>query len=87
MTATIPGIGIQCVKKKDMADSVKIRKQIGIDPFKKGFDDIMNDANVNLNAIRLAFQVSTLCLVILHTALRQFRFEEDLTENHSSYIK
>jgi len=56
MTATIPGIGIQCVKKKDMGDSIRIRKQIGIDPFKQGFEEIMNDANVNLNAIRLAFQ-------------------------------
>ena len=56
MTATIPGIGIQCVKKKDMGDSLGIRKQIGIDPFKQGFEEIMNDANVNLNAIRLAFQ-------------------------------
>merc|ERR1712008_262032 len=45
-----------CVKKKDMGDSLGIRKQIGIDPFKQGFEEIMNDANVNLNAIRLAFQ-------------------------------
>jgi hypothetical protein len=44
------------VKKKDMGDSLGIRKQIGIDPFKQGFEEIMNDANVNLNAIRLAFQ-------------------------------
>jgi len=57
MCATIPGIGIQCVKKKDMGDSLKIRKQIGIDPFKQGFDEVMNyECNVNLNAIRLAFQ-------------------------------
>ena len=30
MTATIQSIGIQCVKKKEMSDSLKIRKANGI---------------------------------------------------------
>ena len=33
-----------------------------------------------------AWLANTLCFVILHTPLPQFRFKEDLTENHSSYI-
>ena len=54
MTATFTNLGIQCVKKKDMAESLQTRKEIGIDPFKQGFDTDGN--NINLNAIRLSFQ-------------------------------
>jgi len=56
MTAVFPNLGIQCVRKRDSADSLAKRQEIKVDPFKQGFAH-MSTANVNLNSIRLCFQV------------------------------
>ena len=55
MTAAFANVGIQCVKKKDVAASLKDRQNINVDPFKLGFNHI--NQPMNLNAIRLCFQV------------------------------
>ena len=55
MTVAFQNIGIQCVKKKDAAASLAQREKIQVDPFKQGFKH--KNAAVNLNAIRLCFQV------------------------------
>lgn len=34
MTATFANLGIQCVKKKDIEDSLKERENIRVDPFR-----------------------------------------------------
>lgn len=34
MTATFANLGIQCVKKKDIDDSLKERERIRVDPFR-----------------------------------------------------
>ena len=57
MTLTLQSLGIQCVKKKDMAESLTVRRSIGIDPFKQGYDHMhQGSPSMNLNAIRLSFQ-------------------------------
>lgn len=57
MTATISHIGIQCVKKKDMAASLEVRKTSGIDPFKQGFSFVHDGAfSPNPSILRLCFQ-------------------------------
>ena len=33
MTASFPNLGIQCVKKKDIDESLTLRQQIRVDPF------------------------------------------------------
>ena len=33
MTAAFPNLGIQCVKKKDIDESLSLRQQIRVDPF------------------------------------------------------
>ncbi len=54
MTAQLTHLGIQCVRKKDAAASLKQRQDILVDPFKTKFHHI--NGPVNLNAVRLCFQ-------------------------------
>ena len=51
MTLILQSLGVQCVKKRDMPDSLMIRKTIGIDPYQQGFEH-MHMGSLNLNAIR-----------------------------------
>ena len=37
MSASFPNLGIQCVKKKDIDDSLSLRQQIRVDPFQSKF--------------------------------------------------
>lgn len=55
MTATFSSLGIQCVRRKDVAASLTQRKHIHVDPFKNQFSHI-SSTTFNLNKIRLAFQ-------------------------------
>ncbi|XP_034950793.1 putative transcription factor p65 homolog isoform X2 [Chelonus insularis] len=50
-----PTLGIQCVKKKDIAEALQQRKKARVDPFKTGFD--INPITLDLSAVRLCFQV------------------------------
>ena len=56
MTATFQNLGVQCVTRKNAENSMKIREQNKVDPFKCGFD-YANLNSFNLNAVRLCFQV------------------------------
>lgn len=55
MTLTFQNLGIQCVRKRDAPESLTQRQDIRVDPFKQGFKH--KSAAINLNAIRLCFQV------------------------------
>jgi len=57
MSCSFPNLGIQCVKKKDIEESLVLRQQIRVDPFQTGFSHKTNPQNIDLNCIRLAFQV------------------------------
>jgi len=57
MTAAFPNLGIQCVKKKDIDESLSLRQQIRVDPFQTGFTHKTSPQNIDLNCVRLAFQV------------------------------
>eukprot|EP00092_Neocalanus_flemingeri_P005309 GFUD01005717.1.p1 GENE.GFUD01005717.1~~GFUD01005717.1.p1 ORF type:complete len:913 (-),score=220.83 GFUD01005717.1:325-3063(-) len=57
MTVSFPNLGIQCVKKKDIDESLTQRQQIRVDPFQTGFTHKTNPQNIDLNVVRLAFQV------------------------------
>merc|ERR1719410_2304562 len=56
MTAEFPHLGVQCVRRKDVHQSLSNRQQIKVDPFRQGFSHADNSA-LDLNAIRLCFQV------------------------------
>ncbi|XP_034976037.2 transcription factor RelB [Zootoca vivipara] len=49
-------LGIQCVKKKDIEESIEKKLQLGIDPFKAG--SLKNHQEVDMNVVRICFQVS-----------------------------
>ncbi|XP_053123890.1 transcription factor RelB isoform X1 [Hemicordylus capensis] len=49
-------LGIQCVKKKDIEDSIEKKLQLGIDPFKAG--SLKNHQEVDMNVVRICFQAS-----------------------------
>ncbi|XP_053696927.1 embryonic polarity protein dorsal isoform X2 [Sabethes cyaneus] len=57
MTYTFSNLGIQCVKKKDIEDALRLREDIRVDPFKTGYSHAKQPATIDLNAVRLCFQV------------------------------
>ena len=66
MTATFPSIGVQCVKRKDIPSSLAQREKNGVDPFQKGFDHKNSVTSINLNSLRLCFQVFPKSQHLLH---------------------
>ncbi|XP_036342419.1 embryonic polarity protein dorsal-like [Rhagoletis pomonella] len=57
MRLELNSLGIQCVKKKDIEAALKAREDIRVDPFKTGFAHRFQPGAINLNAVRLCFQV------------------------------
>uniref|UniRef100_A0A6M2DYI8 Putative transforming protein n=1 Tax=Xenopsylla cheopis TaxID=163159 RepID=A0A6M2DYI8_XENCH len=57
MSVTFSNLGIQCVKKKDIEEALKARELIKVDPFGNGFAHRSQPSNIDLNAVRLCFQV------------------------------
>ena len=56
MRCTFTSLGIQCVKKKDIEESLRVRESIKVDPFRTGFSH-GSHATIDLNVVRLCFQV------------------------------
>lgn len=57
MRAVFSNLGIQCVKKKDIEAALVAREDIRVDPFKTGFAHKNQPSSIDLNAVRLCFQV------------------------------
>ncbi len=62
MTLEFPHLGIQCVRKKDVETSLKDRKSIRVDPYRQGFRHMDTTSNIDLNAVKLCFQVCNFIL-------------------------
>ena len=57
MTAAFPNLGIQCVKKKDIDDSLSLRQQIRVDPFQsKTFDSSIERSVYEFSSSRVLSQ-------------------------------
>lgn len=54
---SFPSLGIQCVKRRDIEESLGLRESIHVDPFREGFEHKHNSSSLDLNAVRLCFQV------------------------------
>lgn len=50
-------LGIQCVKRRDIADALRVRQELRVDPFRTGFGHMEHPQGIDLNAVRLCFQV------------------------------
>ncbi|XP_046387413.1 proto-oncogene c-Rel-like isoform X2 [Ischnura elegans] len=57
MVCTFSNLGIQCVKKKDIEEALKVREDIRVDPYRTGFAHRSQPSSIDLNAVRLCFQV------------------------------
>ena len=58
MTAVFSNLGIQCVKKNRIEESLREREAIRVDPFKNGFAHRKKPAHqIDLNCVKLCFQV------------------------------
>ncbi|XP_077493676.1 embryonic polarity protein dorsal-like isoform X3 [Amblyomma americanum] len=57
MTCTFTSLGIQCVKRRDVEQNLLQRESIRVDPFRNGFAHKDQAASIDLNAVRLCFQV------------------------------
>ena len=58
---TFHGLGVQCVTKKGIKESLLRREGERIDPFQTGFDHA-NDAQIDLHEVKLCFQVGAALL-------------------------
>ena len=57
MICSFTSLGIQCVKRKDIEESLKLRESIKVDPFRTGFAHKNQASSIDLNVVRLCFQV------------------------------
>uniref|UniRef100_A0A6P7F5M7 Embryonic polarity protein dorsal-like isoform X2 n=1 Tax=Diabrotica virgifera virgifera TaxID=50390 RepID=A0A6P7F5M7_DIAVI len=57
MTVHFSNLGIQCVKKKDIEHALRVREEIRVDPFRTGFSHRNQPTSIDLNVVRLCFQV------------------------------
>merc|ERR1712073_252838 len=57
MSVEFPHLGIQCVRRRDIADALKQRQEIRVDPFRQGFGHVDSSNSIDLNAVKLCFQV------------------------------
>ncbi|XP_011698131.1 PREDICTED: embryonic polarity protein dorsal-like isoform X1 [Wasmannia auropunctata] len=57
MVVTFSNLGIQCVKKKDIEEALRVRQELRVDPFRTGFDHRRHPTQIDLNVVRLCFQV------------------------------
>ncbi|XP_011307641.1 transcription factor p65 isoform X2 [Fopius arisanus] len=57
MTVSFANLGIQCVKKRDIEEALNVREKIQVDPFRTGYDHKRQPTSIDLNAVRLCFQV------------------------------
>merc|ERR1739844_727703 len=58
MTVEFPHLGIQCVRKKDIAEALKQRQEIRVDPYRQGFGHAENAGVFDFNVVSLRFQVA-----------------------------
>nr|UNA06287.1 dorsal [Sogatella furcifera] len=57
MSLSFANLGIQCIKKKDIDNALNQREKLRIDPFKTGYEHKNQPGSIDLNAVRLCFQV------------------------------
>ncbi|KAK4305175.1 hypothetical protein Pmani_022916 [Petrolisthes manimaculis] len=57
MQCVFSNLGIQCVKKRDVDEALKLREEIRVDPFQTGFSHRNQTQSIDLNSLRLCFQV------------------------------
>ncbi|KPM10359.1 embryonic polarity protein dorsal-like protein [Sarcoptes scabiei] len=57
MICTFTSLGIQCVKRNKIEESLKLREMIKVDPFRTGFSHRNQTSSIDLNCLRLCFQV------------------------------
>ncbi|CAH0560654.1 unnamed protein product [Brassicogethes aeneus] len=57
MSVTFTNLGIQCVKKKDIESALREREELRVDPFRTGFSHRNQPTSIDLNIVRLCFQV------------------------------
>merc|ERR1711860_295840 len=56
-TCELKHIGVQCMRRVDIKDALTERESMGVDPFGTGFGHKKDQKGLDLNKIRLAFQV------------------------------
>ncbi|XP_073825038.1 uncharacterized protein [Musca autumnalis] len=56
MRAVFSNLGIQCVKKNGVKESLQERERINVDPFKTKFAHMDQPSTIDLNVVRLCFQ-------------------------------
>ncbi|XP_059055588.1 transcription factor p65-like isoform X3 [Achroia grisella] len=50
-------LGIQCVKRRDIAEALRVREELRVDPFRTRYAHKNQPQSIDLNAVRLCFQV------------------------------
>ncbi|XP_052755011.1 embryonic polarity protein dorsal [Galleria mellonella] len=50
-------LGIQCIKRRDIAEALRVREELRVDPFRTRYAHRNQPQSIDLNAVRLCFQV------------------------------
>ena len=57
MTYEFSGLKMQCIRKDDIEKELNLRQKIKVDPFGRGFQHATHKGKINLNSVRLCFQI------------------------------
>ena len=58
MTVEFPNLVIQCLRRKDIAEVLRQRQEVGVDPYRQGFDHANNPETIAMDAVKLCFEVN-----------------------------
>ena len=57
MTYEFNGLKIQCIRKDDVGKELSLRQKNKVDPYTRGFEHARDRGKINLNSVRLCFQI------------------------------
>merc|ERR1711872_996397 len=55
MTVEFPNLVIQCVRRKGIAEALRQRQEMSVDPYRQGFDHANNPETIAMDAVKLCF--------------------------------
>ena len=58
MTVEFPNLVIQRLRRKEIAEVLRQRQEISVDPFRQGFDHANNPETIAMDAVKLCFEVN-----------------------------
>ena len=58
MTVEFPNLVVQYVRRKEIAEALKKRKEITVDPYRQGYGHAESPDTIAMDAVKLCFEVN-----------------------------